>query len=65
MRRALNLKREVPRIPFYRDFWRWAEWGERLMDLHIGYETVEHRPLRRLDTPDERSRRRVLRQRRR
>jgi predicted helicase len=53
---ALNLKREFPRIPFYADFWRWAEWGERLMDLHIGYEAVEPWPLRRLDTPDERSR---------
>jgi predicted helicase len=53
---ALNLKREFPRIPFYDDFWRWAEWGERLMELHIGYETVEPWPLRRLDVPDERAR---------
>ena len=53
---ALNLKREFPRIPFYADFWRWADWGETLMNLHIGYETVEPWPLRRLDTPDERSR---------
>ena len=30
---ALNLKRECPRIPFYPDFWRWVEWGERLMML--------------------------------
>ena len=28
---ALNLKREFPRIPFYADFWRWVEWGEKLM----------------------------------
>ena len=53
---ALNLKREFPRIPFYADFWRWSDWGETLMNLHIGYETVEPWPLRRLDTPDERSR---------
>lgn len=36
-----NLKREFPRIPFYEDFWQWAGWGERLMTLHLGYETVE------------------------
>jgi predicted helicase len=41
---ALNLKREFPRIPFYPDFWRWADWGEALMALHIGYETVEPWP---------------------
>ena len=53
---ALNLKREFPRIPFYPDFWRWAEWGEKLMELHIGYETVEPWPLTRTDTPDEKAR---------
>ena len=53
---ALNLKREFPRIPFYPDFWRWAAWGEKLMALHIGYETVEPWPLLRTDTPDEKAR---------
>jgi predicted helicase len=53
---ALNLKREFPRIPFYAEFWRWADWGEQLMALHIGYETVEPWPLERVDTPDEKSR---------
>ncbi len=53
---ALNLKREFPRIPFYPDFRKWAEWGERLMALHIGYEAVEPWPLERLDTPDEKAR---------
>jgi predicted helicase len=51
------LKREFPRIPFYDDFWRWAEWGERLMALHIGYESVEKWPLERIDVPDETARR--------
>jgi predicted helicase len=51
-----NLKREFPRIPFYADFWRWADWGERLMALHIDYETVEPWKLERVDTPDGRSR---------
>jgi predicted helicase len=49
---AINLKREFPRIPFYPDFWQWAGWGERLMALHIGYESVEPWPLTRHDTPE-------------
>ena len=53
---ALNLKREFPRIPFYRDFWQWAAWGEALMALHIGYESVEPWPLKRIDTPDDKAR---------
>ncbi|QIA23286.1 type ISP restriction/modification enzyme [Mesorhizobium sp. AA22] len=53
---ALNLKREIPRVPFYPDFWAWAGWGERLLELHIGYETVEPWPLDRLDAPDEKAR---------
>lgn len=43
----INLKREFPRIPFYEDFWKWAEWGKRLMELHLNYETVEAYPLER------------------
>ncbi len=53
---ALNLKREFPRIPFYPDFRQWAEWGRRLMALHIGYETVEPWPVSRADVPDEKAR---------
>lgn len=52
---AQNLKREFPRVPFYADFWRWADWGEKLMATHIGYETVEPWPLKRVDVPDEKS----------
>jgi predicted helicase len=36
----LNLKRDFPRIPFYDDFFKWADWGKTLMALHIDYETV-------------------------
>lgn len=53
---AINLKRDLPRVPFYPDFWQWAEWGERLMDLHINYESLEPWPLERLDVPDEKAR---------
>ena len=49
---ALNLKREFPRIPLYPDFKRWRDWGQTLLDLHIGYETVAPFALTRTDTPD-------------
>jgi predicted helicase len=38
---ALNLKRELPRIPLYDDFARWANWGAQLVALHIGFESAE------------------------
>ena len=53
---AQNLKREFPRIPFYIDFWQWADWGKELMELHIGYEQAECFKLKRADQPDEKSR---------
>lgn len=57
---ALNLKREFPRIPLHgsteADFQRWADWGEQLMALHIGYESVEPWPLKRTDIEDEKAR---------
>jgi predicted helicase len=53
---ALNLKREFPRIPFYKDFWQWARWGKELIDLHIGYESVAPAKLKRTDVPDEKDR---------
>jgi len=34
----LNLKRDYPRIPFYKDFNQWRDWGKALMELHINYE---------------------------
>lgn len=49
---ALNLKREFPRIPLYPDFRRWRDWGQALLDLHIGYEAVEPYSLTRTDAPD-------------
>jgi predicted helicase len=53
---ARNLKRKFPRIPFYLGFWQWSDWGKTLMDLHIGYETVDPWPLTRTDLPDEKAR---------
>jgi predicted helicase len=47
---AINLKREMPRLPFYDDFHQWAACGKQLMDLHLNYEAVEKYPLKRLDS---------------
>ena len=46
---AQNLKREFPRIPFYADFWQWADWCAALMQLHIGFEAAEPFGLTRTD----------------
>ena len=45
----LNLKREFPRLPFYKNFYQWAAWGKTLMDLHIGYEEVTPFDLKQTD----------------
>jgi predicted helicase len=45
----INLKREFPRIPFYEDFRQWADWGKKLMELHLGYEAVEAFKLERVE----------------
>jgi predicted helicase len=49
---AQNLKREFPRIPFYAGFWQWVAWGESLMQMHIGFESVAPFALQRHDQPD-------------
>jgi predicted helicase len=49
----LDLKREFPRVPFYDDFWQWAAWGKRLMDLHLNYESAKPFGLKPIDLPDE------------
>lgn len=38
---AINLKRELPRIPLYTDFWKWEKTGKELMDLHLNYKKAE------------------------
>ena len=53
---AQNLKREFPRIPFYPDFWCWADWGAELMQLHIGFDAVTPFALARHDEVDAKAR---------
>ena len=39
-----NLKRDLPHIPYAPDFWAFAKAGQRLAELHVGYEAQpEHR----------------------
>ncbi|OGJ67513.1 DNA methyltransferase [Candidatus Peribacteria bacterium RIFCSPLOWO2_01_FULL_54_110] len=47
---AINLKRELPRIPFYEDFRKWVSWGKKLIELHIGFEDAKPYPLKRKDS---------------
>ncbi len=35
-----NLAKEMPRIPFLKDFWGYANVGEKLIDLHLNYESA-------------------------
>jgi len=46
---AADLRREFPRLPFYADFQVWARMGRELLDLHIGFESVEPHGLKRLE----------------
>ena len=36
----MNLKRDLPHIPFAEDFWGFANAGAQLADLHVNYESV-------------------------
>ena len=36
----MNLKRDLPHIPFAEDFWGFANAGAALADLHVNYESV-------------------------
>ena len=46
---AVDLLREFPRLPLYDDFELWADMGQELLDLHIGFERVEPYGLERRD----------------
>lgn len=48
---AADLRREFPRVPLRPDFARWRDWGQILLDLHIGYEKVKPWKLTRTDAP--------------
>ena len=58
---ALDLLREFPRLPLYRDFHHWAEMGQKLLDLHIGFESAGPFPLERHDRKEVDPKRAILR----
>ena len=48
-----NLKRDLPHIPFAKDFWGFSKAGERLADLHVNYESQpEYDKLKFTQNPD-------------
>ena len=47
-----NLKRDLPHIPFAKDFWGFAKAGARLADLHVSYESQPEYDLEFVQTPD-------------
>lgn len=51
IRYAANLKRDLPRIPYARDFHALALAGARLVDIHINYEHGPEYPLQVIETP--------------
>ena len=57
----VDLLREFPRLPFYREFDAWARMGQELLDLHLGFETADPYPLERQDKPGVEPRRAILR----
>lgn len=52
-RYALVLKRQLPRIPFAKDFYGFAEAGKRLAELHAHYEQQPEYPLERNENEEE------------
>ena len=58
---AVDLLREFPRLPLYPDFHHWVEMGQKLLDLHIGFESAEPYPLERHDREGVDPKRAILR----
>ena len=51
-RYQMNLKRDLPRLPYTPDFWAFAKAGQRLGEIHVGYEEVAEYPLDVVETPE-------------
>ena len=46
-----NLKRDLPRLPYAQDFWKFAKAGRRLGEIHIGYEDAAEYRMKKIETP--------------
>ena len=51
-RYQVNLKRDLPHIPYASKFWEFAEAGKRLADIHVHYEEQPQYQLDLIETPD-------------
>ena len=51
-RYQVNLKRDLPHLPFAKDFWEFVEAGRRLADIHVHYEDQPQYKLDMIETPD-------------
>ncbi|MCG9127272.1 N-6 DNA methylase [Candidatus Poribacteria bacterium] len=48
-----NLKRDLPHIPYVKDFWEFAKAGERLAEIHVNYESQpEYDQLKLIQNPN-------------
>jgi predicted helicase len=52
-RYAVNLRRELPRIPYAADFWDFAKAGALLAELHVSYEQQPEYSLERIENANE------------
>ena len=50
-RYQVNLKRDLPRLPYAPDFRGFAKAGGRLGEIHIGYEDADEYPIKKIETP--------------
>ena len=48
----VNLKRDLPHIPYASKFWEFVEAGRRLADIHVHYEDQRKYKLDLIETPD-------------
>ena len=51
-RYQVNLKRDLPHIPFAPKFWEFVELGRRLSEIHVHYEDQPQYKLDLIETPD-------------
>ena len=51
-RYQMNLKRDLPHIPFAPEFWGFVETGRRLAEIHVHYEDQPQYKLDLIETPD-------------
>ena len=50
-RYQVNLKRDLPHLPYAPDFWGFAKAGRQLGEIHIGYEDMDEYRMKKIETP--------------